>query len=59
MSGRKRRSRLPEPNTVVIEGMSHEGLQHCQNDLRLGAFIMTDMLLLLFTILCIWNECAS
>jgi len=25
MAGRKRRSRLPEPNTVVIEGMSHEG----------------------------------
>jgi 23S rRNA (uracil1939-C5)-methyltransferase len=25
MAGRKRRNRLPEPTTVVIEGMSHEG----------------------------------
>ena len=25
MANRKRRNRLPEPTTVVIEGMSHEG----------------------------------
>ena len=25
MAGRKRRNRLPEPTTVVIESMSHEG----------------------------------